>query len=225
MASKKCPLLSYLYVKFKRTKDLIIPNVKFEPKNLVIPTIVLAYYTLFQSFRMINQWDNGKEYIDQFQEICTRLEDKFSEGYDVQIVKLLLASSYFCIASMHTAIGLAISCDEELMSLCGIQLLVCQTNVQGYLDHDMTLELPYALSECGGENEKNHIRPELVDQSPPTLVLRHGYDCYKMRSWLVNELTILDELEKWMSRLPASVFLGNECVRDQLPLIIDDASS
>lgn len=180
--------------------------------NFIVPTIVLAYYTLFQSFRMTNQWDTGKEYINQFQEICTKLEAKFSQVYDVQIVRLLLASSYFCIASMTQAIGIALPYEEELMSLCGIQLIVCQANPQCYLDHGMTLELPYALSECGGENENIHIRPELIDQSLHTFVLRHGYDCYKMRSWLVNELTILNELKKWTSRLPASVLLGNDDV-------------
>ncbi|CAF1287231.1 unnamed protein product [Rotaria sp. Silwood1] len=112
----------------------------------------------------------------------------------MHIVNLLLASNYFCIASLIIAIGKTFSYDEKLMSLCGIQLLVCPTNPERFLDDGITLELPYALSECGGGNEEINIRPELVDdQSLSTFVLRDGYDCYEMRSWSVNELTILDE--------------------------------
>jgi hypothetical protein len=112
---------------------------KLNKNELVIPAIVLAYYTLFQCYRLTDQWDSGQEYIEQFKQTCIILETNFREDYDESIVKLLLAE------------------------------------------------------------------PRLIKQSPPMLIVRHGYDCYKMRSWLIHEITILNELKKWISRLPVAV--------------------
>ncbi|CAF4346364.1 unnamed protein product [Rotaria sp. Silwood2] len=204
-------------------------DTKLNQTELVIPTIVLAYYTLFQCYRMTGQWDNGKEYIEQFKQICARLETDFKEDYNKSVVKLLLATSYFCLALINEAFDLISQVTEtlpellsnsklqlienltdlsdELMSLCGIQNLLCLKDAQHFLDHGLTLTLPYSLSECGGENEEIHTRPQLGKQPFPTLIVRHGYDCYKMRPWLINPLTILDELKKWISRLPVEVGL------------------
>ncbi|CAF0725564.1 unnamed protein product [Didymodactylos carnosus] len=191
--SKKCPVLSYVCEKLNQP-------------ILLIPAIVLAYYTLFQCFRMTEQWDNGLEYIGQFKQICTKLEITFKEKYDHSVIKLLLATSLFCVASVDE-VEIRTELANELMSLCGIQCLICRSDRQNFLDHEFTLELPYALSECGGENEQIHTKPRPVEKIPNMLIIRHGYDCYKMRSWLICETTILNELEKWISRLPVIVVL------------------
>lgn len=186
--------------------------------NLVIPTIILAYYTLFQSYRMINQWDNGQEYIEQFKQTCTFLEMNIrNDDYDDLVIKLLLATCFFCIASIDEALQLTFQflrydtkLAYELMSLCGIQYLLPGKDVEYFLDYDLTLELPYALSECGSQNEVIHVKAEIINQSPPTLIIRHGYDCYRMRSWLINEFTFLDELKKWMRLLPVAIVSRKE---------------
>lgn len=191
--------------------------------DFIIPTIVLAHYTLFQSYRMTDQWDNGQEYIEQFKNICILLETNFKgEDYDESIVKLLLATSFLCLASIDEAFQLTFQflqyknkLADELMSLCGIQYLLPVIYAQHFLDHDVTLEIPYALCECGGENEIIHVRAQLINKLPPTFIIRHGYDCYKMRSWLINEITILDELEKWMSRLPVAVVFKDQQQQQQ----------
>jgi hypothetical protein len=195
-ASNKCPILSYLCKKLDKT-------------DFIIPTIVLAYYTLFQSYRMTDQWDNGLEYIEQFKQICTQLETDSKEDYDKSIVKLLLATCFICLVLMDEVFNITRQFTEikteltdELMSLCGMQCRLCLTTKQNFPDNGLTIELPYALSECGGENEQIHITSQQVKQIGPIVFIRHGYDCYKMRSWLINEITILDELKKWISRLP-----------------------
>ncbi|CAF2361688.1 unnamed protein product [Rotaria sp. Silwood2] len=88
--------------------------------------------------------------------------------------------------------------------MCGIKCLLSLTGIPYILDHGLTLELPYELSECADQNEKNHVKPQLIQQKLPILIIRHGYDCYGMRSWRIKERTILDELNKWMSRLPVA---------------------
>jgi hypothetical protein len=202
--SNKCPILSYLCKKLNKT-------------DLAIPTIVLAYYTLFQSYRMTEQWDNGQEYIEQFKHICTKLENDSKEDYDKSIVKLLLATAFICLVLMDEVFNITRQFTEikteladELMSLCGIQCRLSLTAIQNFPDNRLTLELPYALSECGGENEQIHVTSRLVKQIPPMFFIRHGYDCYKMRSWLINHVTILDELKKWISRLPVADFFVDE---------------
>ncbi|CAF1587811.1 unnamed protein product, partial [Adineta ricciae] len=200
-ASEKCPILWYL-------------SKKLDKSEFVVPSIVLAFYTLFQSYRMIDQWDNGQDYIEQFQRVCAQLESTFQEDYDRAIVKLLLAASFMCLALMNEATYILLEFPEiaheltnELLSLCGIRCLVCFSDDNSSSDLDLTLDLPYALSECGDDNQLIHITSKSVKQLPSMLVIRHGYDCYKMRPWLVNSITILDELQKWMSRLPSSDFI------------------
>ncbi|CAF1440337.1 unnamed protein product [Rotaria sordida] len=202
--SKKCPILTYLSKKLNKS-------------DLTIPTIVLAYYTLFQSYRMTEQWDNGQEYIEQFKQICTLLETDLKEDYDKSIVKLLLATAFICLALIDEACDLTGQFTEiksdlanELTSLCGIQCLMSLKANGNFPDNGLTLELPYALSECGDENKRIHITSRLVKQREAMFVIRHGYDCYKMRSWLINEITILDELNKWISRLPVASFLADQ---------------
>jgi hypothetical protein len=166
---------------------------------------------------MTEQWDNGQEYIEQFKQICTQLEADSTEDYDKSIVKLLLATAFICLTLMDDVFNLTgqfteikLELADELMSLCGTQCLMSLAATQNFPDHGLTIELPYALSECGGENEQIHITSRLVKQIPPMYVIRHGYDCYKMRSWLIHEVTILDELNKWISRLPVADFLVDQ---------------
>ncbi|CAF1285467.1 unnamed protein product [Rotaria sordida] len=78
------------------------------------------------------------------------------------------------------------------------------------MDHTLILELPYALSECGDENEKVNVKSQLFEQLPGILIIRHGYDCYKMRSWLINNMTILEELKKWMMRVQVIELHGDD---------------
>ncbi|CAF1361473.1 unnamed protein product, partial [Rotaria sp. Silwood1] len=71
---------------------------------------------------------------------------------------------------------------DELVSMCGINYLLSFTDIQRILDHDLTLELLYALSEYGDLNEKIHVKPQLIQQKMSIFLIRHGYNCYKMRS-------------------------------------------
>ncbi|CAF2749818.1 unnamed protein product [Rotaria sp. Silwood2] len=189
-AANKCPILSYLFKKLNKT-------------DVGIPIFVLAYYTLFQSYRMTNQWDNSQEYIEQFQHICTSLNIDSREDYDKTIVILLLATAFFCLGLLDKALNLIKQLPEtvtdladELLSMCGIKCFLCLIDVQHIMDHGLTLELPYVLSECGDPNETIHVKPQQIKQKLSLLIIRHGYDCYKMRSWRIHELTILDELKK-----------------------------
>ncbi|CAF1327678.1 unnamed protein product [Rotaria sordida] len=192
----------------KTNIELYNTNRKLEKPDLSIPTVVLAYYTLLQSFRMTGQWDKGREYIEQFEQTCAELEIHFGGEIDMIVVKILLATGYYCLALLEEATDLLIQLEkmdsdsgDELMSLCGVQCFLLPSNIQYPPDRGLTLELPYALSECGGENEKIYVKPELIKNFPNLLYVRHGHDCYKMQSWLVGSSTILVELEKWMNRV------------------------
>jgi hypothetical protein len=167
---------------------------------------------------MIGHWDKGQEYIEQFEHMCAELESDFDGEFDVVVVKLLLATGFYCLALMDEATDLLSSqlekidfdSADELMSLCGIKCFLLPSSIQYPPDRGLTLELPYALSECGGENEEIYVEPELIKRFPGLLYVRHGYDCYKMQSWLVDGSTLLDELEKWMSRVRVINFTPNQ---------------
>lgn len=131
------------------------------------------------------------------------------EDYDKITVKLLLATAFFCLGSFYEALELTkqvpqtvTNLAKEIISLCGIIYLISPQNKDRILNDGLTIELPYALSECGDPNEKIHVKPQSVVQEFPLFMIRHGYDCYKMRTWRIRGLTILDELKKWISRLP-----------------------
>ncbi|CAF3859588.1 unnamed protein product [Rotaria sp. Silwood1] len=66
--------------------------------------------------------------------------------------------------------------------MCGINYLLSFTDIQRILNHGLTLELPYALSEYGDLNEKIHVKPQLIQQKLSIFLIRRSYDCYKMRS-------------------------------------------
>ncbi|CAF4552427.1 unnamed protein product, partial [Didymodactylos carnosus] len=153
-AVNKCPILSYLFKKLNKT-------------DVAISTIVLAYYTLFQSYRTTNQWNSGRKYIEQFQQVCAGVDLNFIEDYDPTITNLLLVTGYFSLGFHDEAIKIIKQLPttitdlvDELASMCRIIYLLSLTNLERVVEHGVTLELPYALSECGEANEKIHVKPE-----------------------------------------------------------------
>ena len=72
--------------------------------GLTTPTIVLAYYTLFQSYRMTTQWDSAPEYSKQFENICEDVEERFEEDDDNSMTMLSFGVSLFCKDSIEKAL-------------------------------------------------------------------------------------------------------------------------
>ncbi|CAF0853247.1 unnamed protein product [Didymodactylos carnosus] len=160
------------------------------------------------NFDIRSHWNSGRKYIEQFQQVCAGVDLNFIEDYDPTITNLLLVTGYFSLGFHDEAIKIIKQLPttitdlvDELASMCRIIYLLSLTNLERVVEHGVTLELPYALSECGEANEKIHVKPERIQPSSSIVIIRHGYDCYKMRGWNVHDVTILDELKKWMSRL------------------------
>ncbi|CAF0916015.1 unnamed protein product, partial [Didymodactylos carnosus] len=197
-----CPIVTYL-------------RIKLHKEDMIFNPIVIAYYTLFQSYRMVNRWNDAEKYIDDFEKICKdeRNQSK-SNSY------ILLATAYMCIGNLETAYNILQQYNskdmimDQLYSLCGIcvKILVPLTHVNDLIENGVVIILPYRRSECGDDDEELNLKPSLITgpsfnqifstSTTCAILLRHGYDCYKSKPWLINELTIIDELEKWMSRLP-----------------------
>ncbi|CAF1024599.1 unnamed protein product [Didymodactylos carnosus] len=189
-----CPILTFVCAKLGL-------------EEIIIEPIVLVYYTLFHAYRLIQQWDTAACYIDSFKQVCMNKKNRYRSNSFV-----LLSTAFICLgdtdeafrslemSGVHGQISL-----DELISLCGVRLLVCtqMTSIEEMMDNGITVVLPYERSQCGEQDEKIIVKPLIMERTESSclLVLRHGYDCYKTRPWLVEKSTIIDELGKWMKRL------------------------